>query len=224
MRSARPTLYIGNRNYSSWSLRAWLLMRQLGIDFDEHPLRLFSEDFRATLARVSPVARVPVLVDRGFAVWESLAIVEYLAERYPQAGVWPADDRMRARARSVCAEMHAGFGQLRNRMPMNVEARLHGLGWDLAVQADIDRILAIWTELRTLNAARGPFLFGDFCAADAFFAPVCSRFTTYAVNLPPPCDAYREAVLALPAMRAWTEAALAEHCFLPEDEPYRRAP
>lgn len=224
MRGAKPTLYIGNRNYSSWSLRAWLLMRQLGIDFDEHPLRLFSEDFRATLARVSPVARVPVLVDQGFAVWESLAIVEYLAERYPQAGVWPADGRMRARARSVCAEMHAGFGQLRNRMPMNIEAHLPGLGWDLAVQADIDRILAIWTELRTLNAARGPFLFGDFCAADAFFAPVCSRFTTYAVNLPPPCDAYREAVLALPAMREWTEAALAEHCFLAEDEPYRRGP
>lgn len=223
MPAARPTLYIGNRNYSSWSLRAWLLMRELGIAFDERPLRLFSEEFRSTLAKVSPVARVPLLVDEGFAVWESLAIVEYLAERHPQAGVWPAGRLERARARSVCAEMHAGFGNLRNRMPMNVEARLPGMGWDLAVQADIDRVVAIWTELRAAHAAKGPFLFGAFCAADAFFAPVCSRFTTYAVALPPACDEYREAVLALPSMREWTEAALAEHCFLPEDEPYRRA-
>lgn len=224
MNSARPTLYIGNRNYSSWSLRIWLLMRQLGIAFDEHPLQLFSASFRSELAKVSPVARVPVLVDQGFAVWESLAIVEYLAERHPEAGVWPADSRERARARSVCAEMHAGFGSLRSRMPMNIEARLPGMGWDLAVQADIDRIVEIWTGLRALHGDRGPFLFGGFCAADAFFAPVCSRFTTHAVALPEVCDAYRQAVLALPAMREWTEKALAEHCFLPEDEPYRRAP
>ena len=224
MSAARPTLYIGNRNYSSWSLRAWLLMRQLGIEFDEHPLRLFSEEFHSVLAKVSPVARVPLLVDDRFAVWESLAIVEYLAERHPDAGVWPAGFHERARARSVCAEMHAGFGNLRSRMPMNIEASLPGMGWDLAVQADIDRIVAIWTELRTLHAAKGPFLFGDFCAADAFFAPVCSRFTTHAVALPPVCDEYRQAVLALPAMREWTDKALAEHCFLPEDEPYRRAP
>jgi glutathione S-transferase len=220
--SPKPALYIGNRNYSSWSLRAWLTMRALGIPFEERPLRLFSEAFRTELAKVSPVARVPVLIDDGFAVWESLAIAEYLAERH--AGVWPADPHERARARSICAEMHAGFGALRSRMPMNVEASLPGMGWDLSVQADVDRIVAIWTELRTTHAARGPFLFGAFSAADAFFAPVCSRFTTYAVPLPPACDEYRQAVLALPAMREWTEAALAEHCFLPEDEPYRRAP
>lgn len=222
--SSKLVLYIGNRNYSSWSLRAWLTMRALGIPFEERPLQLFSEAFRAELAKVSPVARVPVLVDDGFAVWESLAIVEYLAERHPEAGVWPAAPQERARARSVCAEMHAGFTALRTRMPMNIEASLPGLGWDLEVQADVDRIAAIWTELRTMHAARGPFLFGAFSAADAFYAPVCSRLTTHAVPLPPVCDEYRQAVLASPAMREWTEAALAEHCFLPEDEPYRRAP
>ncbi len=223
MDTAPLTLYIGNRNYSSWSLRAWLLMRQLDLPFDEKPLRLFTAEFRDTLSKLSPVARVPLLLDGDFAIWESLAIVEYLAERFPEAGVWPADPRERARARSICAEMHAGFGQLRSRMPMNIEAHLPGMGWDLAVQADIDRIVAIWTELRLTHADRGAFLFGRFSAADAFFAPVCSRFTTHAVALPEICDAYRQAVLVLPAMRAWTEAALAEQCFVPEDEPYRRA-
>lgn len=217
------TLYIGNRNYSSWSLRAWLTMRALAIPFEERPLQLFSESFRTELAKVSPVARVPVLIDDGFVVWESLAIIEYLAERHPDAGVWPADPQQRARARSVCSEMHAGFVQLRTNMPMNIEASLPGLGWNLAVQDDVDRIAAIWTGLRTAHAARGPFLFGAFCAADAFFAPVCWRLTTHAVALPPVCDEYRQAVLALPAMREWTEGALAERCFLPQSEPYRRS-
>ena len=222
--SQSPVLYIGNRNYSSWSLRAWLLMRELGIAFEERQLMLFSDAFRTEIARVSPAGRVPVLVDDGFAVWDTLAIAEYLAERHPQAGVWPADPRERARARSVCAEMHAGFGALRSRMPMNVEASLPGLGLDAQVQADIDRIVALWTDLRATHGSRGPFLFGRFCAADAFYAPIASRFTTYAVALPPVCEQYRRDVLALPSMQAWTAAALAEHCFLPEDEPYRSPP
>lgn len=222
MPASRPTLYIGNHNYSSWSLRAWLLMRQLGIAFDEHPLELFSEDFHRTLAGVGGPGFVPVLVDDGFPIWDTLAITEYLAERHPDAGVWPTDPRDRARARSVCAEMHAGFGNLRGQMPMNIEARLPGLGWNLAVQRDIDRICAIWTELRTANADRGPFLFGSFCAADAFYTPIASRFTTYGVKLPPLCETYRQALLDADAMREWTKAALAENCFLPADEPYRQ--
>lgn len=218
------TLYIGNRNYSSWSLRAWLLMRQLGIDFEERRLALFSETFRREITKVSPVARVPVLVDDGLAVWDTLAIAEYLAERFPSLGVWPQEPRDRARARSICAEMHSGFVSLRNAMPMNIEAKLPGLGRSPEVAADIERIVGMWSSLRAQHAAAGPFLFGHFTAADAFYAPVASRFETYAVELPEPCDTYRRTILALPAMREWTAAALAEHEFIPEDEPYRRAP
>lgn len=224
MNGPRPTLYIGNRNYSSWSLRAWLLMRHLGIDFEEHRLTLFSDAFRREIAKVSPAGRVPVLVDDGFAVWDTLAITEYLAERHPALGVWPSDFRARARARSVCAEMHSGFAGLRNAMPMNIEAKLPGLGCSPEAAADIERIATIWSELRAQHASRGPFLFGRFSAADAFYAPVVSRFGTYAVELPDACGAYCRTILALPAMCEWVDAALAEHEFLPEDEPYRRAP
>ena len=218
------TLYIGNKNYSSWSLRPWLALRAAGIDFEERRLVLFSESFHREVSAVSPAGRVPVLVDDGFAVWDSLAIIEYAADRHPQAPLWPQDGRDRARARSICAEMHSGFQALRARMPMNVEARLPGRGWDLAVQRDIDRICAMWTSLRTMNAAHGPFLFGGFSAADAFYAPVVSRFDTYRPALPEPVLEYMQAVLDHPAMREWVEAACAEHEFLPEDEPYRAAP
>jgi glutathione S-transferase len=217
------TLLIGNRNYSSWSLRAWLLMRQTGIPFEERLLTLGSDEFRREVHRYSPAGRVPVLVDAGFAVWDTLAIAEYLAERFPHRGIWPDDAQDRARARSVCAEMHSGFSALRSQMPMNLEARLPGRGWNVQVQADVDRIVELWSALRERHAANGPFLFGRFGAADAFFAPVVARLETYAVPTPPVCDAYRQAVLALPAMREWTASALAEHHFLAEDEPYRRA-
>jgi glutathione S-transferase len=217
------TLVIGNRNYSSWSLRPWLLMRHLGIPFRERVLPLFGDAFRTEIAKVSPAGRVPVLLDGDFAVWDTLAIVEYLAERFPALSVWPEDARARARARSVCAEMHSGFGHLRGQMPVNIEARLPGRGWNVQVQADVDRIVGMWSELRAQHAAAGPFLFGRFSAADAFYAPVVSRFETYAVDTPAPCDAYRRTILALPAMREWTEAALAERTFLAEDEPYRRS-
>ena len=223
MSAPELTLTIGNRNYSSWSLRAWLLMRQLGIRFSERLVPLFTPQFGQAVAAISPAGRVPVLDDDGFAVWDTLAIAEYLAEKFPGAGVWPRQARARARARSVCAEMHAGFGNLRSRMPMNIEAHLPGMGWDLEVQRDIDRIVEMWSGLRAEHAAGGPFLFGSFCAADAFYAPVASRFTTYAVALPPVCDEYRRAILELPAMREWSAAACAEHMFLAEDEPYRRS-
>jgi glutathione S-transferase len=216
------TLYIGNKNYSSWSLRGWLLLRQLGIPFEERKLPLFTDEFHRALAGISPAGLVPVLVDDGFAVWDTLAIAEYVAERFPDARVWPADPRARARARSVCAEMHAGFGSLRHRMPMNIDARLPGLGRDPQVQRDIDRIIAMWHELRAAHAADGPFLFGRFGAADAFYAPVVTRFVTYEVTLPDVCAAYMATMQALPAMREWTQAALVEKCFVPEEEPYRQ--
>ena len=223
MSETRLALVIGNRNYSSWSLRPWLLMRTLAIGFEEIVLPLFSDTFRREILRYSPAARVPVLLDDGFAIWESLAIVEYLAERHPGAGVWPDDPRARARARSVCAEMHAGFGALRGQMPVNIEAKLPGRGWNVAVQADIDRIESIWSGLRVENSREGPYLFGRFSAADAFFAPVVLRFDTYGIELAPVCEEYRRAIHALPAMREWIGAALAERSFIAEDEPYRRS-
>lgn len=223
MAEPRLTLFIGNRNYSSWSLRPWLLMRQLGIPFEERKLALFSDTFRREIAAVSPAGRVPVLVADGFPVWDSLAIAEFLADAYPGLGVWPGDAKARARARCVCAEMHAGFQALRGQMPVNIEARLPGLGWNTQVQADIDRIAAMWSALRSEHAAGGPFLFGRFSAADAFYAPVITRFDTYGIELDPVCEEYRRAVHALPAMREWVAGALEERTFLAEDEPYRRS-
>jgi glutathione S-transferase len=221
-------LFIGNKNYSSWSLRSWLLMTQAGIRFDEVPLRLDFGDgsaFRTALLAHAPVAKVPLLVDDGgSAVWDSMAIAETLAERHPQLGLWPADAKARARARSICAEMHGGFGALRNACPMNIEAALPEVGArllrdDPAVAADLARIDAMWVE--ALAASGGPFLFGAFGIADATYAPVASRTRTYGLPLSPAAAAYAERIHALPAMRTWTAAACAEHDFLPFDEPYR---
>jgi glutathione S-transferase len=222
-----PRLLVGNKNYSSWSLRPWLLMRQAGIDFVEEKIGFNDPQFKARVQRWSPAGRVPVLVDhdRGdLVVWDSLAIAEYLAERDPDRGLWPADPAARATARAVCAEMHSGFTNLRSMMAMNVSARLPGFGWNLAVQADIDRISAIWTGLRGASAGRGPFLFGRFSAADAYFAPVVFRFNTYQPALAAPVAEYMATMLALPAMREWAEAAAQENDFVADDEPYRRAP
>ena len=223
-------LYIGNKNYSSWSLRPWVLMRQLDIGFEEIALRFdFSEGstFRQTVARVSPAGRVPVLVDDGFAVWDTLAIAEYLHEKFPSAGVWPAASKERARARSLCAEMHSGFGALRQHCPMNIEASLPEIGRRLmAEQADLrrdlERLERMWSE--QLAASGGPMLFGRFSAADAFYAPVCSRIVTHALPVSAVAAAYVSRVMALPSMRAWVAAALEEHHFVAEDEPYRQPP
>ena len=222
-------LYIGNKNYSSWSLRPWLLMTQLGIPFDEHRLRLDwaeGSPFKTTLLEIAPTGRVPLLVeDDGFAVWDSLAIAEYLAERFPDKSVWPDDRRQRARARSLCAEMHSGFSALRNRCPMNIEASLPDVG-ERAVRewpdeiADLRRIDAMWSE--QVGASGGPFLFGAFGAVDAFYAPVCSRITTYGLPVGAEARAYIERVLALPSMRDWSDAARAEHDWIEDDEPYRQ--
>ncbi|MGC4079272.1 MAG: glutathione S-transferase family protein [Rubrivivax sp.] len=222
-------LVIGNKNYSSWSMRPWVLMRQLGIVFDERKLRFdFAEgsDFRRQVAAVSPAGLVPVLLDDGFAVWDTLAIAEYLAERFPQAGVWPANAKQRARARSLCAEMHGGFGALRRHCAMNIEAALPDVGQRLwaeqpALQRDVARLEAMWAE--ALDASGGPFLFGEFCAADAFYAPVCTRLVSYALPVSDATRAYVRRVLAAPGVATWIADALAEADYIADEEPYRSA-
>ena len=216
------TLIVGNKNYSSWSMRPWVLMRHFGIDFSERALQLGSAEFAAALAPLTPTRTVPVLIDGELVVGDSLAIVEYLAERHPQHAIWPAKVAARASARMLAATMHSSFGALRANMPMNIEADLAGRGWNLAVQRDLDRICALWQP--ALDASGGPFLFGEFCAADAFYAPVCSRLRTYAPALPDFAAAYVERVLALPAVEQWCAQARAEHVYLTDDEPYRRDP
>ena len=224
-------LLIGNKNYSSWSMRAWVLMRQLGIPFQEEWLELDSSAgsaFKHRLAQVNPSGRVPVLLeDDGFAVWDTLAIAEYLHERFPQAGVWPADARARARARSLCAEMHSGFGALRSACPMNIEASLPEVGQRIlaeqsGVRSDLARLDNMWAE--ALAASGGPMLFGAFSAADAFFAPVCMRIRGFSLPMGDAASAYVVRVAAAPGVAAWIADALAEHCWVAEDEPYRTAP
>jgi glutathione S-transferase len=222
-------LYVGNKNYSSWSMRPWVLMKQSGIPFEEKMVRFDSFDvnsvFKKELRTVNPIGKVPVLVDDGFAVWDTLAIAEYLAERFPDKQLWPKDVKARARARSVCAEMHSGFGALRNHCPMNIEASLPDIGrliWrDKAdVRADVSRLCGLWSELLAAQPAGG-LLFGEFSIADAYFAPVCMRINTYGLPLPADLAAYVARVSALPGVKAWVEDALAEHDFIEFDEPYR---
>ncbi|MGL6109698.1 MAG: glutathione S-transferase family protein [Rubrivivax sp.] len=223
-------LLIGNKNYSSWSMRSWVLMRQLDIGFEEIALRLdFSEGsaFRRAVAAASPAGRVPVLVDGSFAVWDTLAIAEYLHEKFPSLGVWPTTLQCRARARSLCAEMHSGFSTLRGQCPMNVEASLGEVGQRIwaerpDLRLDVQRIDSMWTQ--QLGASGGPMLFGGFSAADAYFAPVCSRFITYALPISDAARAYVERVAQLPAVVEWNASARAERDFLDFDEPYRHKP
>jgi len=222
-------LVIGNKNYSSWSMRPWVLMRQSGIAFQERLIRFdgFEPDsrFKQQIGALSPTAKVPLLIDDdGLVVWDTLAIAEYLAERFPEHRLWPEDRRARARARSVCAEMHSGFGALRSHCPMNIEASLPEVGARVlrdqpSVQADLARLVDLWGGL--LSEHGGPLLFGRFTIADAYFAPVCSRLRTYALPVPAAIAAYIDAVFALPGMRAWVNDSLAEQDFLPFEEPYR---
>ncbi|MFT3666810.1 glutathione S-transferase family protein [Piscinibacter sp.] len=222
-------LVIGNKNYSSWSMRPWVLMKQAGIPFEELMLRFdaFTPEsaFKRRLAGLTPAGRVPVLIDDdGFAVWDTLAIAEYLAERFPDKRLWPADAKARARARSVCAEMHSGFGALRSHFPMNIEAKLPDVGARVMaehaeVRADLERLVAMWSAL--LREHGGPLLFGEFGIADAFYAPVAMRLATYAPPLPPEITAYIARVQALPGVAAWVKEALAEQDFLAFEEPYR---
>ena len=204
------TLVIGNKNYSSWSLRPWLAMRQAGIAFDEVHIPLWQPESAAALAKWSPSGKVPALHDGDLRVWDSLAICEYLHERFPEQGLWPADAAARAVARSVSAEMHAGFDALRQNMVMNIRARYPGKGRTPECLADIERIVAIWTDCRARFGSGGDLLFGRFGIADAMFAPVVLRFQTYGVALEGAARDYAEAILAVPALQAWVADAMAE--------------
>ena len=221
-------LHIGNKNYSSWSMRPWVLLTQAGIPFEEVMVRFDSfaagSSFKAATGAVNPVGKVPVLVDGELAVWDTLAIAEYIAEKFPTQHLWPQNVAARARARSVCAEMHAGFGGLRSAFGMNIEAHLPEVGAlvlrdNSAARADLARIDSMWSELLATHG--GPLLFGDFSIADAYFAPVCMRISTYALPVSPTVAAYVERVKALPGVVAWISAALAEKDFLDFEEPYR---
>ena len=223
-------LYIGNKNYSSWSMRPWVLMKQADIPFEEVKVRFDSFDagsqFKNAIGALNPVAKVPVLTDGDLAVWDTLAIAEYLAETFPEKQLWPRAAAERARARSICAEMHAGFGKLRSLCPMNIEASLAEVGARLlkdnpALQADLDRIVQMWSGL--LDAHGGPLLFGGFSIADSYFAPVGTRIKTYGLPVPPAISAYIERVQALPGVKAWIDDALAEKDFVAFNEPYRTA-
>jgi glutathione S-transferase len=217
-------LVIGNKNYSSWSMRPWLLLEHLEIPFDEEALSFNDPDFKKRVARLSPAARVPILVDDDFVVWDSLAIVEYLADKFPERRVWPQDRRARARARSICAEMHAGFTALRSRMPMNCELEFPAPPPELTVQREIARVVQMWTDCRAEFGEGGPFLFGAFSAADAYYGPVVRRLLHFNAPLPEVPRAYVAVMDGLPAMQKWMAAALAEHDFFVEDEPFREPP
>ena len=238
-------LYIGNKNYSSWSMRPWVLLRQAGIPFEEVKIRFDSFDadseFRKKAGSVNPAGKVPVLDDNGLIVWDTLAIAEYLAERFPEKNLWPQSVQARARARSVCAEMHSGFGALRAACPMNIEADLTGTGQLIwrdkpAVRSDVARLIAMWRELLAEPlgsmdatgplqpdnaAAGGGFLFGSFGIADAFFAPVCMRLKNYSLPVPADITAYVQRVSALPGVQDWINGALAENDFREFEELYR---
>ena len=203
-----PTLVIGNKNYSSWSLRPWLLLRQFEVAFEEHRLILDTPDFFKEVGRWSPTMKVPALHDDGLLVWDSLAICEYVNEKWLDGRGWPADLRVRAHARSAAAEMHSGFVDLRKQLPMNSRRKPDRYRWNEAAQRDIDRVQALWRELREAHGAGGEFLCGrDFGIIDAMFAPVAIRFVGYGVEMDAVAQRYVDALLALPAMREWREAA-----------------
>lgn len=204
------TLIIGNKVISSWSLRPWLALKQIGLPFREVQILLRRPETKAEILKHSPSGKIPCLIDRTLSVWDSLAILEYLNELKPEARLWPKDRAARAIARAVSAEMHSGFAALRQHLPMDLKREPAPGTWPADAAADIERVQAIWAECRTRFGVGGPFLFGHFTAADAIYAPVVTRFHRYGVRLDPVLAAYRDAVLALPAMQEWTAAAQKE--------------
>ena len=221
------TLFIGNKNYSSWSLRPWLLLREAGIHFDEVRFELYNADTKAQIAECSPSGKVPVLRDDGavngpLTVWDSLAICEYLADKFPHLNLWPQAADARAVARAVSAEMHSGFSALRLHMSMNCRERFPNEGRTPEVLNDIARINAIWTDCRARFGAGGKFLFGPFSIADAMYAPVVVRFQTYAVELEGSNQAYAQAILSLSSLQEWVQAGSAEITRLVQFEPYTK--
>jgi glutathione S-transferase len=207
---AEIAIVIGNKNYSSWSLRGWLALKAAGVPFEEIFIRFRQPDTKAQMLAHSPSGKLPALKHKGAVLWESLAICAFIAEAYPAARLWPQDLAARAHALSVSAEMHAGFAKLRQNMPMDMRNRYPGKGRAPGVQEDIDRVTAIWRDCRARFGKGGPFLFGHFTVADCMYAPVVSRFVTYEVALDPACAAYRDAVWTHPAMQEWYEAAKRE--------------
>ncbi len=201
------TVFLGNKNYSSWSLRPWLVLKQLGAAFEEIVIPLYEPTSKETILRHSPSGRVPALRHGDVVIWDSLAICEHLAEAFPAAGLWPADPAARSVARAVSAEMHSGFQALRSHLPMNVRSSFPGRGVTPDAQADINRVMAIWRDCRKRFGADGGFLFGRFTIADAMYAPVVTRFRTYRIELEREADAYCETIMALPAMQEWIAAA-----------------
>ena len=201
----KPLLVIGNKNYSSWSLRAWLMLKHAGVDFDELRIPLFVEGYKEKLLSCSPTGKVPVYRDGGLLVWDTLAIGEYLHETHPS--LWPAQREARARARSVSAEMHSGFVPLRTAMPMNLRARGRRVATSAELEADITRIKTLWRELRAQYGAAGPWLFGSYSIADAMYAPVVFRFLTYGVSEPGALDEYMQTVSRDPLVQEWVRAA-----------------
>jgi glutathione S-transferase len=222
------TLVVGNKNYSSWSMRPWVALRGCGVPFTDRVVKFESDDWKANIATLSPSGLVPVLWEggpgKGFATWDTLAIVERANELFPDKGLWPADPQARARARSVASEMHSGFGALRNAMPMNLRGRHPGKGMNPGVAKNIARITQVWTEARAQYGKGGPYLFGAFCAADAFYAPVATRFVTYGVALSGEAKAYQQALLENAAVKEWTAEGVKEKEFYGEDEPYASPP
>ena len=228
-------LFIGNKNYSSWSMRPWVLLRHFGIPFQQVMLRFDSfsagSAFKQAALKLAPTGKVPLLQHGDLVVWDTLAIAEYLAEyadeNFPEHALWPRDQVDRARARCLCAEMHAGFATLRTACPMNIEASLPAVGARLlaeqpALAADLARIVAMWQA--ALADSGGPFLFGGFGIVDAYYAPVAARLRSYTLPVPSDIAAYIERLWASPGVAAWVRDALAEHDFLPFEEPYRTAP
>ena len=221
-------LYIGNKNYSSWSMRPWVLLREAGIAFEEVNVRFDSfeptSNFKRVISQITPTGKVPALLDGDLAIWDTLAIAEYLAEQFPEKQLWPVSVASRAQARSVCAEMHAGFTSLRSACGMNIEADLSHQGaliWrdQAAVRQDVARIDQIWSSL--IAAHGGPMLFGRFSIADAYFAPVVMRIRSYALPVSPMAQAYVQRVTELRSVSAWMAQAMAEQDFLAFEEPYR---
>jgi glutathione S-transferase len=204
---AEFTIYIGNKNYSSWSLRGWLMLKHTGAAFDDVVIPLSEPSTRATILRHSPSGKVPALRHGDHLVWDSLAIGEYLAELYPSARLWPEEMKARSVARAVSAEMHAGFAPLRTHLPMNMRSSFPDRGVTPEAQADINRVTALWRDCRSRFGAGGEFLFGHFTIADATYAPVVSRFRTYKIALEEEAQRYADAIWALPALQEWLAAA-----------------
>ena len=211
-------LVIGNKNYSSWSFRPWIAMKVAGIPFVEEVISLYVEGSREQILRHSPGGKVPILIDGDTLVWESLAILEYLAEKFPNAGIWPADQTARAHARAISTEMHAGFGALREECGMSFWRPPSKRGLSAAAQANVARVQEIWTNAHAKYGAGGPFLFGKFSAADAMYAPVAQRFIAYDIDVSAPVKAYMQAMTALPAWQEWRRAALRETWVIPKFE------